>query len=54
MYIYTVQCAYSQKCYKMKQEPTKGAGKNKKLKHRKLDQSFSFLNFIENNFNKKF
>ena len=54
MYIYTVQFAYSQKYYKMKHEPTKGAGKNTKLKHKKLDQSFSFLNFIENNFNKKF
>ena len=54
MYIYTVQFAYSQKNYDMKHEPIKGAGKNKKLKHKKLDQSFSFLNFIENNFNKKF
>ena len=53
MYIYTVQFAYSQKYYKMK-HPTKGAGKTTKLKHKKLDQSFSFLNFIENNFNKKF
>ena len=36
MYTYTVQFAYSQKYYKMKHEPTKGAGKNIKLKHKKI------------------